>query len=37
MICLFLIMEKMKAEKSFYHPYLQLLDSSETLMNWQDT
>lgn len=25
----------MKGEKSFYFPYLQLLDSSETLMNWK--
>lgn len=30
-------MEKMKGEKSFYFPYLQLLDSSETLMNWEDS
>jgi hypothetical protein len=36
-LCLYLIMEHMKGESSFFFPYLELLDSSETVMNWKDS
>lgn len=35
-LALFIIMEKMKGEKSFFAPYLDCIEIAETLIHWTD-
>lgn len=35
-LALFLLYERIKGEKSFYHPYLQMMQNVEAICEWSD-
>ncbi len=35
-LALFIYFEKCKGEKSFYHPYFNLVESSTTILDWTE-